>query len=269
MPEVGAQLLALKSNEDAEMSELVELIESDPVISAKIVAYATSPFYAYQGKLDSVKEAVYHVLGMDMSMNVSLALAVGNQFKGPINGPVGAVSVWSHSVFCALLSQAIASKIKNQPGLKPNTAYLYGLLHNIGFLALGHMFSKEFNTFNKSITSHDESSIDDLEKTILGVTHTKAGSLLMDSWSMPEEYGVIVENHHNSEYNGPHHVYSHISFMANALLKTIDIGDASNVALPAHLLNEYDLKENDLFDMLKIVTQWQDNIDKLARHLAA
>jgi len=269
MPEVGSQLIALKGQESVEMDELVRLIESDPVISAKIVAYASSPFFSYQGKLESVQEAVYHVLGMDMSMNIALAMAVGKQFQGPIKGPVGAMSIWSHSVYCAVLSQSIASKISNQSGLKPGTAYLYSLLHNIGFLALGHMFSDNFSTFNKSVESENELSLDVLEKNILGVSHTKAGSLLMASWDMPEEFRIIVENHHNSDYSGPHEVYSHISYIANALLKSVDIGDASDVSLPLNLLEKYDLKESELQEMLQIVVQWQENLDHLARQLVA
>lgn len=269
MHEVGSQLIALKGQEDIDIRDLVELIESDPVISAKIISYAASPFFAYQGKLENVQEAILHVLGMDMSMNVALSMAVGSQFKGPLKGPVGAKSIWGHSVYCAVLSQSIASKITNQPDLNPKTAYLYGLLHNIGFLALGHMFSNEFNTFNKTISEKTDIPLRVLEKKILGVTHTSAGSLLMKSWSMPKEYSIIMKTHHNSEYTGPQQVYSHISYIANALLKTVDVGDATSVALPTHLLEEYNLNENQLHDMLKIVVQWQENIDHLAQQLVA
>ncbi len=269
MPEVGTQIVELKAQENIELSELVALIEADPVISAKIVAYASSSFFSYQGKLDSIQEAVYHVLGLDMSMNIALSLAVGNQFKGPIKGPVGAKSIWNHSIYCAILSQSIASKITNQPDLNPRTAYLNGLLHNVGYLALGHMFSEEFHTFNKYVNKYNDVPVNKLEHKILGASHTRAGGLLMKSWDMPEEYGVIMENHHDSEYSGPHQVYSHVSYIANALLKSIDIGDASDIDLPEHLLGEYNLTEDQLLEQLNIVKQWQENIDHLARQIAA
>jgi len=269
MNEVGSELVLLKGQEEIVLTDLVDLIESDPVISAKIISYAASPFFAYQGKLESVQEAIHHVLGIDMSMNVALSIAVGKQFNGPIKGPVGAFSVWSHSVYCAVLSQSIASKITNQQGLNPKTAYLYGLLHNIGFLALGHMFSNEFSTFNKTVEAKTETTVRILEKQVLGVTHTSAGNLLMKSWSMPDEFRIIMKTHHNSEYTGPHQVYSHIGYLANALLKSVDVGDASSAILPIHLLEEYNLTEDQLKDMLKIVFAWQENIDHLAQQLVA
>ena len=269
MPEVGGQLIALKSQENVEITELVPLIESDPIISAKIISYASSPFFSYQGKLETIQEAVFHVLGIDMSMNIALSLAVGNQFKGPTKGPVGAKSIWNHSIYCAILSQSIASKIKNRTDLNAGTAYLYGLLHNVGFLALGHMFSEEFHKFNKFVNKYRDVPMNKLEKKILGTSHTTAGGLLMESWDMPDEFRIIMETHHDSEYNGPHQVYSHISYIANALLKTADIGDAADITLPKHLLDEYDLDETDLHEQLKIVTQWQENIEYMAKQLAA
>ena len=269
MPEVGNQLIELKAAEEFDLIDLVSLIETDPMLSAKIISYASSPFFAYQGKLESVKEAVYHVLGSDLSLNISLALAVGAQFKGPMRGPVGAMSTWRHAVYCAVLSQSIASKITNQSGIKPGTAYLHGLMHNIGFLVLGHMFSKKFNVFNKELETNKEVPFDVLEKKMLGISHTRVGSMLIDSWELPEEYGIVVDNHHEADYTGPYEVYSHIVYIANALLKGVNIGDASDDALPLELLKKYNLKAGELQDMLQIVLQWNENIDHLAQQLVA
>jgi len=269
IPEVGEQLVALKGKGDFELVDLVHLIESDPMLSAKIIAYASSSFFSYQGKLDSVQEAVYHVLGLDLSLNISLALAVGEQFKGPMRGAVGAMATWRHGVYCAVLSQSIASKLKNQPGLRPGSAYLHGLLHNIGFLALGHLFPKKIAAFNKALESKGERNFDLMEKTILGVGHAKVGGLLMESWSLPDEYRVVVENHHDGAYSGEYEVYSHIVYISNILLKSINIGDSSDEIVPDELMKKYDLNEAALQDMLQIVVQWNESIDHLAQQLAA
>lgn len=269
MPEVGNQLIELKGADGFDMLDLVHLIESDPMLSAKIISYASSPFFAYQGRLESVQEAVYHVLGSDLSLNISLALAVGAQFKGPMRGPVGAMSTWRHAVYCAVLSQSIATKLDNKFGIKPGTAYLHGLLHNIGFLVLGHLFSKKFGEFNKIVEAKGDIPFDVLEKNILGISHTRVGSLLIDSWALPEEYGIVVDNHHDGLYSGPHETYSHIVYISNALLKGIGIGDASDDVLPRELLAKYNLSESELHDMLQIVLQWNENIDHLAQQLVA
>jgi len=268
MPEVAKKLVTMKTSNKFELVELVQLIESDPVISAKIVAYSTSPFFAYQGKLETVQEAIYHVLGVELTLNIALAIALGQQFKGPMKGPVGAMSVWRHAVYSAVLAQSIATKLPNTD-LKPGTAYLYGLIHNIGFLALGHVFPKKFSTFNKSILLKQELPLETLEKHVLGVSHTSVGALLIDEWGLPDEFKRVIGNHHDDTYEGLDEEIVHTLVLTNVLLKSIQIGDAKDTMLPLHLLDKYNLKEKELMDLLEMVLQWHDNLDNLASRLVA
>ncbi len=268
MPEVARKLVMMKTSNGFELIDLVDLIESDPVISAKIIAYSSSPFFSYQGKLDTVQEAIYHVLGIELTLNIALAIALGEQFKGPLKGPVGAMSVWRQGVYAAVLAQSIASKLPNST-LKPGTAYLYGLIHNIGFLALGHMFPKKFSTFNKSVALKQELPLEMLEKHVLGVSHTSVGALLMNAWGLPGQFKRVVENHHNDSYQGADEELVHILVLTNVLLKSIQVGDAKDTMLPLHLLEKYNLKEKELMDLVEIVLQWHDNLDHLASQLVA
>jgi len=269
IPSVANQLIDLKSKNDFELLDLVYLIESDPVVSAKIIAYANSPFFSYEGKLASVQEAVYHVLGIDLSLNISLALALGQQFKGPSNGPLGSNAIWRHAVYCAVLSQSIASKISSDFKVSPGSAYLFGLLHNIGFLTLGHVYSDQFKAFNKMVIKKQNVPYEMLEKSLLGVQHVNVGAKLMEAWNMPEQYPIVVGNHHKVDYEGKHQVYVNIVYLANVLLKSVEIGDSTAEELPQELLEKYGLKESELINMLNIVMEWHEKLDNLAHQLAA
>jgi len=260
MPGVGAELLLLKGSRDFDFEVLVKLIETDPVLSAKILSYASSPFFAYQGKIFNVKEAIYHVLGIELSLNIALALAVGGQFQGPLKGPVGAAAIWRQSVYCAELSQLMADKLKGRYDINSGTAYLNGLLHNIGFLVLGHLFPTKLTGFNNAITTQPQVAMSQLETDVLGSSHTEVGRLLMDHWAMPEAYKTVVTHHHDADYTGHHEIYVHVVYLANALLKGIDIGDALDELLPT---------EEGLKDMRETLLQWNENTDLLAQQLAA
>ncbi len=269
IPSVANQIISMKADDDFELLDLVHLIESDPVVSAKIITYAKSPFFSYEGGLDTVQEAVYHVLGTDVSMNIALALSLGQQFDGPMKGDLGATATWRHAVYCSVLAQSIASKIPKSEGVKPGTAYLFGLLHNIGYLALGHLYKVQFTAFNKIVSQKKDIPMAKLEKSLLGVTHTKVGSLLMKAWGLPEQYGILMENHHAPNYNGDYRAYVNIIYIANLLLKRAGIGDASEDEMPTALLERYALNENELEGMLDIVMGWNENLDHLAHQLAA
>ena len=267
--DVADQLITMKSSDNFELIDLVHLIESDPVISAKIISYANSPFFSYEGNLETVQEAVYHVLGVDISLNISLALALGQQFNGPMKGDLGATAIWRHAVYCGVLSQSIATKITNQHGLKPGTAYLFGLLHNIGFLALGHLYKAQFTELNRMVSLKKDIPLEKLETSILGVTHTNVGALLMGSWNMPKQYALLIENHHKGNYSGDYQEYINIVYIANLLLKSVGIGDADEADIPRVLLERYNLNEAELRNMLNIVMGWHENLDHLAHQLAA
>ena len=269
MPSVANQLIALKSDDNFELIDLVHLIESDPVVSAKIISYANSPFFSYEGSLETVQEAVYHVLGVDVSLNISLALALGQQFNGPMKGPLGASAIWRHAVYCSVLSQSIATKISSEHGIKPGTAYLFGLLHNLGYLALGHIYKVQFTAFNKMVSLKKDISLEKLEKSLLGVTHTNVGSMLVKTWGLPEQYAILMENHHNPKYHGEYQEYVNIVYIANLLLRGVGIGDADEGAIPRILLEKYNLDEAELISMLDIVMGWNENLDHLAHQLAA
>jgi len=269
IPAVADQLIALKSEDDFDLVDLVHLIESDPVVSAKIISYANSPFFSYEGNLETVQEAVYHVLGVDISLNISLALALGQQFQGPMKGPLGASAIWRHAVYCSVLSQSIATKIAGNLGVKPGTAYLFGLLHNIGYLALGHLYKTQFTAFNKVVSQKKDIPLEKLEKSLLGVTHTRVGALLMKSWGMPKQYAILMENHHESSYHGEYHEYVNIVYIANLLLKQVGIGDGEEEEIPRALMEKYTLDEAELKNMLDIVMGWHENLDHLAHQLAA
>jgi len=269
MPTVAEQLITMKSEDDFELLDLVHLIESDPVVSAKIISYANSPFFSYEGKLQTIQEAIYHVLGVDISLNIALALALGRQFEGPMKGVLGAASVWRHAVYCGVLSQSIATNISNRDGLKPGTAYLFGLLHNIGYLALGHLYTEQFSAFNKMVSMKKDIPLSKFEKSILGVTHTGVGALLMKAWNMPPQYTVLIENHHKGDYRGDYEEYVNIVYLANLLLKSVGIGDANEEDIPQALLAKYNLDEAELSNMLNIVMGWHENLDHLAHQLAA
>jgi len=70
MPEMAVKILRLSADPNAHVKELVEVIELDPSLASQIMRYASSPFFAYQGKIDSVHTAITRVLGYNTVMNL-------------------------------------------------------------------------------------------------------------------------------------------------------------------------------------------------------
>lgn len=269
MPGIATQILRLRNNPYANASELAAVIDQDPSLTAQLLRYAASPFYAYQGKLTSVEQAVVRVLGMDFVMDFSLGLALGKSFRNPKDGPLGLDAFWRDALHTAALTQTLCNAIEFSRRPAPGIAYMAGLLHNFGFLLLGHLFPEQFMRLNKAVAEQPERSILDLEREIVGVTHTEMGLWLMDAWNLPKEIVETVREHHNGAYRGDYAIYPNLVHIANRMLKRFGMGDATGIDLPADLMEAVGLTEEEAEAALGTVLQMREGLQFMARKMAA
>ncbi len=277
MPEMARRVLQLRNNPDASISDLAGIVELDPSLAAQVVRYAASPFYAFRGKINSIHDAITRVLGFDMVMNMALGLATGKSFQNPCDGPLGLHAFWRHAVYSATLVQALAKRMPPSTRPQPGVVYLAGLLHNFGFLLLGHLFPPEFKLLNKLVAAHPESPVTALEKCVLGMGqaqnllemgHAQIGSWLMQSWQMPEEIVITLCEHHNPAYTGDHAVFPHLIMVADHVLKGRDIGDAPDASLPPLSLEMIGLEEEAVLEIAEHLFEDCTSLDMMARQLA-
>jgi HD-like signal output (HDOD) protein len=178
MPSLAQKIMQLNANPYAHADDLAKLVEKDPSLAAQIIRYAQSPFYGYQGKISSIRQAISRVLGYDMVMNIALGVASARPFKIQLDGPIGLNAFWRHATYSATVAQSLCGLIPREHRPQPGTAYLAGLLHNFGFLVLGHSFPEEFTKLHNAIIKEPETPIIELEQRILGVTHTEVLHIL-------------------------------------------------------------------------------------------
>ncbi len=269
MPTLAQKIIQLNANPYAHAEDLAKLVEKDPSLSAQIVRYAQSPFYAYQGKVASVRQAISRVLGYDMVMNISLGVAAARPFKVPPEGSLGLNAFWRDATYSAALTQALCNMVPRELRPRPGTAYLAGLLHNFGFLLLGHLFPKEFAVLQRAINKEPEAPVVELEKRLIGSTHMEMGAWLMEAWNMPKEIIVVQEEHHSPAYDGLHANYVQVVALADRLLKGLDMGDAESDELPASLLDSIGLNTEQVAKVLECTVESREELDTMARQLVA
>lgn len=267
MPNISQKLIALRDNPDTEIQSLANIISMDPGLTGKLISYATSPLFGFGNKVDSIEKAVSNVLGFDKALHMALAFDTGNAFKLPLQGPIGLQAIWRQSLFCAALTQKLAAKVA--PASQPSAGMMYmaGLLHNIGFLVLGHLFTEEFNVLNKSAAENKKIPLLVLEERVLGLAHADIGVWLMREWSMPTELIVATFEHHNPNYRGQHFVYPNLILIANRLLKRQGIGDETETVLPATMLTKLGLDESIALTALDAVMEDREAVESMVQEL--
>lgn len=269
MPGIATELIRLKNNPYAHASELAAVIEQDPSLSAQLLRYATSSLYAYQGKVESVEQAIVRVLGMDFVQDIAFGLALGKAFNNPKDGPLGLNAFWQHAVYCAALTQALCNNIEFSRRPPAGLGYMAGLLHNFGILLLGHLFPAQFKRLNEAVKQNPGRSLRELERETIGVSHTELGVWLMDAWDMPKEVIDAVTEHHNPEHRGDYSVYANLVYIANALLKRHGIGDGESMEIPAEMLQRFGLDEMQLEVALGTVLGDKAGLEFMAGKMAA
>ena len=269
MPGLAAEIIRLRNNPYAQASELSAVIEQDPSLSAQVIRYADSPLYAYQGKVNSVEQAIVRVLGMDFVEDLAFGLSLGKAFNNPKAGPLGLDNFWHHSLYCASLTQALCAQIGYDSRPPASVGYLAGLLHNFGILLLGHLFPAQFERLNKAVLTEPDRSLTELERETIVVCHTELGLWLMDAWDMPKEIVEAVSEHHNPEHCGDYSVFANLVYIANALLRRHGIGDAESMEIPEALLERFGLDDEKLELALASVLEGREGLEFMASRMAA
>jgi len=237
MPAVAAELLKLSRDPEVRSANIARVIEQDPAIVALILRYASSSMYGFRGKIESVERAIFSVLGLNMVTNLALGLAAGKAFKIPSEGALTGKELWRQPVYCASICEGLARATTSRLGIKPGTAYLSGLLHNIGFMVLAHCLPKQFTALSKQVEESPETAITEIENALNGITHAEIGAELMHHWELPEQILTVMKYHHDEDYSGEYSNEVALVLVANRLLLSEGIGDEVTADIPAHILD--------------------------------
>lgn len=269
MPEMTKKILQLSGNPDANVKELVEVVELDPSLAAQVMRYASSPFFSYQGKVDSVHTAITRVLGYNTVMHLALGATAARPFRIPRNVPLSMDAFWRHAIYSAALTQALSNSVAEDMRPPPGLAYLAGLLHNFGHLLLGHLFRQEFLILNKFITKYPDKPIELIERRVLGADHGVIGAWLMHAWQLPEEIVIATREHHNESYQGIHSVYPQLVFLADRLLKLHGIGEAADSEIPPIILDSLGIGEYKAMSVANRIMEGCEGLETMAIQFAS
>lgn len=270
MPETASEILRLRSIPDVKVEIIVSVIEKDPILVAQIIRYANSAFFGQAGSVKSLKDAIFRVLGVDAVMNMALALSVGTTFKIPKYGPVGAKAIWKSSIYAASLMQRFSMLMPWGQRPNPGTAYLVGLLHDIGLLVLGHLFTDEFIELNDYLEKNSDVNIFVAEEHVLGITHLEIGKIVMRMWNMPKELIAVATYFKDEDYADEHEKYIQLLTVVKTILVPhgLAFGDGGE-ELPLALLEKLSLDEEDVIVAADEVLQEGETMNDLVKQMCA
>jgi HD-like signal output (HDOD) protein len=262
-------IMQLRSNMYANASDLASVVEMDPSLAAQVVRYANSPMYGYQGKIITIQDAIARVLGYDVVMDMALGVTLGKSLNMPATGPLGMNNFWQHAIHAAALTHRLSKRMESDNKPQPGAAYLCGLLHDFGFLVLGHLFKDDFELLSRLITENPETPLVELEHTLLGMTHEEIGAWLSEAWNMPRAVTVAIREHHNIDYDGDYAVLANLVLVTDRLLKSYDTAGGADTDITPAILNRLGLTIDKVLEEYKAFIIERDDLDAIALQIAA
>ncbi len=191
LPAVVTELLAQLDDDHVDMACVARRIAVDPALTARVLRLANSSFYGLQKQITTPSEALA-VLGLhNLRRLISTAAIMG---KLPIeqDSAIAFEAYWRHAIGTALCARGIAA----QKGINPESAYVAGLLHDIGRLVLAIRFPERY----KGAMEHHRACgipMVEAEDTVLGLNHAMVGAALARHWNFPEPIRQAIAEHHD------------------------------------------------------------------------
>ena len=195
IPHVLAELLRMVDEPNTTADDLAQTIETDPSLTLRLLRVVNSSAFSFGKTITSVREAII-LLGFNEVKYICIARALKTQVLKQRTDAVviPRMKFWHHSVATAVFARLLSK----YGGLEVGTAYVGGLIHDIGWvaieLALPEATRRIIETAEKEGTWREIVEID-----LLGFSHSDAGAWLMKRWGLPELLQDTTLHHHHPE----------------------------------------------------------------------
>ncbi|MCK5859428.1 HDOD domain-containing protein [Abyssibacter sp.] len=186
VPKVVHELMSSFQQEDVETARIAGLIETDPVISAKVLRLANSAYFHRSRSIGCIGDAVLH-LGFERVRN----LVVGCGLVGSMQTPPGMdkPTFWRHAIFTAVASRELArlgQASTSGEAVEPEMAFAAGIIYPVGELLMRwaqplDLF--QLDTGEPFCTPARAAA----EREAMGFDFASTSALLAEHWQFPTE----------------------------------------------------------------------------------
>ena len=181
--------------------QLAEVIKHYPVITARIIFLANSPWSAPIAPINSIEQACSR-LGISMVKSISIAISVAAAFNTRKCPEFCIVRYWTTSMLVAEGAGLLAAKLPNHPDHNELelTAQTSGVLHNLGLLWLADKLPHETAYAFQQIKDDPLLSVSETLKQSTGADYCEVGSWIAKQLKLPDSLIAAMQHHHNENY---------------------------------------------------------------------
>jgi HD-like signal output (HDOD) protein len=190
-----SNIMKMTESGDTSASDLSRVIESDPVLSAKMLQVSNSAYFGGgRNRISSIKDAVVRI-GFTETRRIVMSMSIMNLFDNErLTAGFNRLQFWRHCLSTAVMAAFFGAGMR---GTKKDEAFLCGLLHDFGIILLDEFAPSVFSRL-LTLTTDTGGHFIDKEREITGITHLEIIRTLFEKWNIPPHlteavtgYGIL------------------------------------------------------------------------------
>jgi len=206
---------------DYQAEKVAALIEQDPVIAARVLKLANAPTYKPAGSdIVDLQQAVAYIGGKQIQQFVITAVIRQMSDTPPIYFKMFGQQIWQHSQQTA----QIARELSRREGVGASAAYLTGLIHDIGKIAIFRILVDVLRTSHPDMTPSSS-----LFRQALTGGSLKLSFRIAQSWQLPDEISLALRDQYLSTQPPETAALSRVLFQANLYSELIMLLEKSMI----------------------------------------
>ena len=187
LPETAQKIYTLSQDEEADMSELSELIHHDQSLAGYVLKVANSAAYGGSESVVTLQQAVSRI-GMKLLGSIALAISMQKTAHGPKEYDERSKAYFRHALLAGAISKELARLLRrNVEG-----QFLCGMMHNMGkpvVLKLVAEWAQKNDT---------KLALEDLDR-LIEQFHLDMGRALAEAWQLPQQIQITSQYYQNPE----------------------------------------------------------------------
>jgi HD-like signal output (HDOD) protein len=188
--------------EDVPLKDLCRGVSLDPKATAVLLKAVNASTNGLLQEISNVPDAV-RVLGVRPTIGRILNAALTDGIGALSNGLSADMQIW-HTRRGMLMASTASTFAKELEGGSEETAFLIGILQDVGILCLLRSHPQEYRAVLARWRAVGHLKLGTIEQSEMGCTHAAVSAAMMERWQMPRSLIVPVLCHLESTANAAH-----------------------------------------------------------------
>ena len=196
-PLIVIDMLATLDDPEANLSVLVDHVQHDPVIAARVLSRANTAAARTQRRpaICDIFTAI-SLIGMGSVREMALISCIGGFADDISHSTSMTATYWRHSVAVGVCSEELA--LHTAAPASASAALIAGLLHDIGQLWLYRFKADSFRDAWPHALARGI-GIEQAERERFDVDHSTIGAWLAEHWALPANIVTAIRYHHDPD----------------------------------------------------------------------